>query len=177
VNAAALTAFPFRSIKEIAAEVQAGFASGQSGVDTVGVPHLRPMNINEEGKFVPEGTKYISEDEYKGREGYALEPGDVLFNNTNSKELIGKTCLIETTIRGGFSNHMTRIRVNRDLCVPRFLALLLHSAWRKGQFSERATRWVGQAGINVKSLSEFQIPLPPLAACRREDRSYRPCWS
>jgi type I restriction enzyme M protein len=162
VNGAALTAFPFRSIKEIAAEVQAGFASGQSGVDIVGVPHLRPMNINEEGEFVPEGTKYISEDEYKGRKGYALEPGDVLFNNTNSKELIGKTCLIETPIRGGFSNHMTRIRVNRDLCVPRFLALLLHSAWRKGQFSERATRWVGQAGINVKSLSEFEIPLPPL---------------
>jgi type I restriction enzyme M protein len=162
VNADALTTFPFRSIKEIAIEVQAGFASGQSSVDTVGVPHLRPMNINEEGKFVLEGTKYISEDEYKGREGYALEPGDVLFNNTNSQELIGKTCLIETIIRGGFSNHMTRIRVNRDLCVPRFLALLLHSAWRKGQFSERATRWVGQAGINVKSLSEFEIPLPPL---------------
>jgi type I restriction enzyme M protein len=162
VNGAVLTVFPFRSIKEIAAEVQAGFASGQSGVDIVGVPHLRPMNINEEGEFVPEGTKYISEDEYKGREGYALEPGDVLFNNTNSKELIGKTCLIETPIRCGFSNHMTRIRVNRDLCVPRFLALLLHSAWRKGQFSERATRWVGQAGINIKSLSEFEIPLPPV---------------
>ena len=162
VNGAALTVFPFRSIKEIAAEVQAGFASGQSSVDIVGVPHLRPMNINKEGEFVPEGTKHISEDEYKGREDYALEPGDVLFNNTNSKELIGKTCLIETPIRGGFSNHMTRIRVNRDLCVPRFLALLLHSAWRKGQFSERATRWVGQAGINVKSLSEFEIPLPPL---------------
>ena len=32
----------------------------------------------------------------------------------------------------------------------------------KGQFTERATRWVGQAGINAKSLSEFQIPLPPL---------------
>ncbi|MBI4382675.1 MAG: restriction endonuclease subunit S [Nitrospinae bacterium] len=120
------------------------------------------MNINEDGKFVPDGTKYISEDEYKGREDYALEPGDVLFNNTNSKELIGKTCLIETPVRGGFSNHMTRIRVNRDLCVPRFLALLLHSAWRKGQFMERATRWIGQAGINIKTLSDFQIPLPPL---------------
>ena len=158
----ALTVFPFRSIKEIAVEVQAGFASGQSGVDVVGVPHLRPMNINEEGEFTLEGMKYISEDEYRGRESYALEAGDVLFNNTNSKELVGKTCLIETPIRGGFSNHMTRIRVNRDLCVPRFLALLLHSSWRKGQFSERATRWVGQAGINVKSLSEFRIPLPPL---------------
>jgi type I restriction enzyme M protein len=161
-NGTALTAFPFRTIKDIAVEVRAGFASGQSSVDTVGVPHVRPMNISEDGKFVPTGMKCISEEEFKGREDYALNAGDVLFNNTNSVELVGKTCLIESPLRGGFSNHMTRIRVNRDLCVPRFLALLLHSAWRKGQFTERATRWVGQAGINTKSLSAFQIPLPPL---------------
>ncbi len=161
-NGAALTAFPFRTIKDIAVEVRAGFASGQSSVDTDGVPHLRPMNISKDGKFVPEGMKCMSEEEFKGREDYALDLGDVLFNNTNSVELVGKTCLIESPLRGGFSNHMTRIRVNRDLCVPHFLALLLHSAWRKGQFTERATRWVGQAGINAKSLSEFGIPLPPL---------------
>jgi type I restriction enzyme M protein len=161
-NGAALTAFPFRTIKDIATEIRAGFASGQSSVDTVGVPHVRPMNINEEGKFVPQGMKCISEEEFKGREDYALATGDVLFNNTNSVELVGKTCLIESPLRGGFSNHMTRIRVNRDLCVPHFLALLLHSAWRKGQFTERATRWIGQAGVNTKSLSEFEIPLPPL---------------
>jgi type I restriction enzyme M protein len=161
-NGAALTVFPFRPIKDIAIDLRAGFASGHSGVDTVGVPHVRPMNINEDGYFVAEGMKWISEDEYKGREEYALEPGDVLFNNTNSVELVGKTCLIEAPIRGGFSNHMTRIRVNRDICVPRFLSLLLHSAWRKGQFTERATRWVGQAGINAQSLSQFELPLPPL---------------
>ena len=161
-NAAALTAFPFCTIRDIAVEIRAGFASGQSSVDTVGVPHVRPMNISEDGKFVPEGMKCISEVEFNGREDYALDAGDVLFNNTNSVELVGKTCLIETSLRGGFSNHMTRIRVKRDLCMPHFLALLLHSAWRKGQFTERATRWVGQAGINTKSLSEFQIPLPAL---------------
>ncbi len=165
-NGAALTAFPFRTIKEVSVEIRAGFASGQSSVDTVGVPHVRPMNINENGRFVPEGMKCISEEEYKGREDYALEAGDVLFNNTNSVELVGKTCVIESPLRGGFSNHMTRIRVNRDICVPRFLALLLHSAWRRGQFTERATRWVGQAGVNSKSLSEFTIPLPPLAVQR-----------
>ena len=161
-NAAALTAFLFCPIKDIAVEVRAGFSSGQSSVDTVGVPHVRPMNISENGKFVPEGMKRISEEEFKGREDYGLDIGDVLFNNTNSVELIGKTCLIESPLRGGFSNHMTRIRVHRDRCVPHFLALLLHSAWRKGQFTQRATRWVGQAGINAKSLSEFEVPMPPL---------------
>ena len=57
---------------------------------------------------------------------------------------------------------MTRIRVKPECCVPRFLALLLHSAWRNGDFLAIANKWIGQAGINTKSLSEFQIPLPPL---------------
>ncbi len=165
-SSSALTKFPYRAIKDIALEIRAGFASGQSSTDIVGVPHIRPMNISEAGQFVPDGMKYISEEEYRDREDYCLEAGDVLFNNTNSIDLIGKTCLIEHPLRCGYSNHMTRIRVNPDLCVPRYLALVLHSAWHRGQFRDRATRWVGQAGINTKSLADFEIPLPPLEVQR-----------
>ena len=58
---------------------------------------------------------------------------------------------------------MTRIRVAREHCDARFLAVSLHVAWRRGEFLERANRWIGQAGINAKSLGGFRIPLPPLA--------------
>jgi type I restriction enzyme M protein len=162
VGSTAPTTFVFRAVGEIANEIKAGFASGQSSVDTKGVPHVRPMNITEKGQFTWEGLKQIAESEYAGKEEFALRAGDVLFNNTNSKELVGKTCLIERDIRGGFSNHMTRLRVKPDLCVPRFLSLLLHNAWQNGVFLELANRWVGQAGINATALSQFQIPLPPL---------------
>lgn len=156
------TTFVFRSIGDIADEIKAGFASGQSSVSTNGVPHIRPMNITDKGLFTWQGLKQIKTSEFQGREDYALRSGDVLFNNTNSKELVGKTCLIENDIHGGFSNHMTRIRVKPGVCVPRFLALILHNAWKKGIFLDLANKWVGQAGINATSLSQFQIPLPPL---------------
>lgn len=158
----AATAFTFHAIGDIANEVKAGFASGRSSVDTKGVPHIRPMNISDKGQFTWEGLKQIATSEYAGKEDYALRSGDVLFNNTNSKELVGKTCLITHDIEGGFSNHMTRIRVKRDICIPNFLALVLHSAWQKGIFLGLANKWVGQAGINATALSQFQIPLPPL---------------
>jgi len=157
-----LTAFEFHSIGEITEEIKAGFASGNSSTDTEGVPHIRPMNITEKGQFTWGGLKQIEVSEYKGRESYALRAGDVLFNNTNSKELIGKTCLVEQDIQGGFSNHITRLRVNPDICISNFLALILHNAWQKGLFMALASKWIGQAGINAKTLSEFQIPLPPL---------------
>jgi type I restriction enzyme M protein len=161
-NGNAQTTFPIRPISEITLEIKAGFASGQSSTETQGVPHIRPMNITEKGQFTWNGVKRISEEEFAGKEDYMLREGDVLFNNTNSKELVGKTCLIEQPIRGGFSNHMTRIRTNPDVCSSHYLALLLHNAWQKGLFLDRANKWIGQAGINAKSLSEFRIPLPPL---------------
>ncbi len=161
-NSAVNTKFPLLSIREIALEIKAGFASGESSKDTVGVPHIRPMNITDKGQFTWDGTKFISNKEFNGREEFVLKENDVLFNNTNSKELVGKTCLIKEKIQGGFSNHMTRIRVNSDCCIPKFLALLLHSAWKNGEFLRLASKWIGQAGINSKLLSEVKIPLPPL---------------
>ena len=155
--------WPMVKIAEFVQEIKAGFASGKSRLDNEGVPHIRPMNVTDRGYFTWDGLKRISEDEFRGRENYALVPGDVLFNNTNSKELVGKTCLITEKIGGGFSNHMTRIRVQSDKCDPRFLALSLYTAWRGGKFLERANKWIGQAGINNKSLGELQIPIPPLA--------------
>ena len=156
------TTFVFRAVGDIVDEIKAGFASGQSSVDTIGIPHIRPMNITDKGQFTWDGLKQIQASEYVGKEDYALRSGDVLFNNTNSKELVGKTCLIEKDIHGGYSNHMTRIRVKPNLCVAPFLALLLHNAWQQGVFLELANRWVGQAGINATALAQFQIPLPPL---------------
>ncbi len=156
------TTFVFRPIGEVTEEIKAGFASGKSSVDIIGVPHIRPMNITDKGQFTWDGLKQIAASEYEGRKDYALRSGDVLFNNTNSKELVGKTCLIKKDIQGGFSNHMTRLRVKSGICVPNFLALVLHNAWQKGIFLGLANKWIGQAGINATALSQFQIPLPPL---------------
>jgi len=159
--------WPRARVDELAVDVRVGFASGNSAVDKEGVPHVRPMNITDEGLFSWKGMKHISAEEYRGKEGFALLPGDVLFNNTNSKELVGKTCLITERINGGFSNHMTRIRVRQDICAPRFLALSLHSAWRAGRFLDLSHKWIGQAGISAQTLRQFSIPMPPLEMQQR----------
>ena len=126
--------WPFVEIGNIAVEIKAGFACGKSVKESTGIPHVRPMNITDRGKFTLEGIRSIPDVEYKGKEMYALEQGDVLFNNTNSKELVGKTCLIGQKISGGFSNHLTRIRVNEGTCLAQFLAAILHGAWQRGRF-------------------------------------------
>ena len=161
-----ISEWPMVALEEISDEIKSGFACGKGRTGVKGVPHIRPMNITEAGQFTWDGVKRISDSDYSGREDYSLVPGDILFNNTNSKELVGKTCHINQSISGGFSNHITRIRVNSSICISEFIAYVLHDSWKKGRFLDRSNKWIGQAGINTKSLSTFQIPLPPLEVQR-----------
>lgn len=144
---------------DIADEINPGFASGEHSADKRGVAHLRPMNIDRDGKVDLEKVKYVA-----GNNETTLSPGDVLFNNTNSPELIGKTALITTRENGfAFSNHMTRIHPALGI-ESRYLSLQLHFLWMSGYSRHRCTNHVNQASISSKTLANF-IPflLPPAA--------------
>lgn len=147
-------------IGEICSEIKSGFACGSSSKDMKGVLHIRPMNISINGRFVPEGSKFISADNLKA--DYMVKRGDILFNNTNSKELVGKTCFVSEDLQAGFSNHITRIRVNEQVH-PQYLAYLLQHMFKNGIFLRLCNKWVGQAAINVETLSSITVPLPPLS--------------
>ena len=155
--------WPMVGLGEVTTEIKSGFAYGKSDFNTDGIPHLRPMNIDIYGNLVWKGTKYISQEVFANKTEYVLRKGDVLFNNTNSKELVGKTCLVNEEINCGYSNHLTRIRIKKDIVNPYYLSKLLHYLWEKGVFLEKCNKWVGQAGINNTVLSkQIKIPLPPL---------------
>jgi type I restriction enzyme S subunit len=92
-----------------------------------------------------------------------LSQGDVVFNNTNSPELVGKTAFYADSEERAFSNHMTRIRVNPFKLRPEFLALVLHQLWREGYFADKCNNHVSQASISRTVLLETEIALPPLS--------------
>ena len=79
--------------QEVCDEVQSGFACGQHSDDNIGVAHLRPMNISREGRIVLGEVKFVHADADERR----LTERDVLFNNTNSPELIGEDGSCGTT--------------------------------------------------------------------------------
>ena len=159
--------WPMVKLGDVSFEIKSGFACGTSDDNSAGVPHFRPMNISTDGLLVWEGTKYISEEFVADKSDDLLSVGDVLFNNTNSKELVGKTCLVDREIRAGYSNHLTRIRLDLSKMMPQLLALLLHEKWRKGEFLNLCNKWIGQAGVNNTLLAVVEIPLPPLDVQRQ----------
>lgn len=144
------------------AEIQIGQASGRHNREGQGVPHLRPMNISADGELDLSDVKYIAD----GAE-LDLVTGDVLFNNTNSPLLVGKTAHVKHSGRLAFSNHMTRVRPFQGID-GFFLARQLHALHRFGYFRNHCKQYVNQASITSAFLKQ-QVPilLPPEGEQRR----------
>jgi len=142
--------------------VQPGFASGRHNSNGEGVPHLRPMNVSTAGKIDRKVVKYV-EPTLAERPERRLRRGDVLFNNTNSLDLVGKTAYFDDDDSPAFSNHMTRLRVNPERVLPEYLARYLHACWVRGDFTQLANSHVSQASVGRKVLSALPLPLPPIS--------------
>src|SRR5438067_10470929 len=95
---------------------------------------------------------------------YRLCPGDVLFNSTNSPELVGKTSVFighsEPVL---FSNHFIRMRVDPTKLDPYYLARWITNLWNRRVFENLCTSWVNQAAVRKEDLLLLNIPLPPLS--------------
>jgi type I restriction enzyme S subunit len=140
-------------VGEVAIEVRSGFASGKHNTEGRGVPHLRPMNVSRLGEIELDEVKYVDPEKDERR----LAVGDVLFNNTNSPALVGKTAVVRRPGEFAFSNHMTRVRVHPSINSD-FVAAQLHFLWLSGQLAPHINNHVNQASISAKKL-ETQVVL------------------
>ena len=144
------------SIGQVARSVASGFPSGAHNSEGKGIPHIRPMNIDREGRFDLSSVKYVEEEPSK-----LFCKGVVLFNNTNSPELIGNTTAILVDTKLAYSNHMTRVHLEEGLN-PVFVARQLHFLWMSGYFRHRCNNHVNQASISAEPLADsVPLLLPP----------------
>jgi type I restriction enzyme S subunit len=148
------------------ADIQPGFACGVHNRGGHGIAHIRPMNVSADGRIDMTDVKFIDRS-LAVRDERCLRRGDVIFNNTNSPALVGKTAIYDDDEPRAFSNHMTRLRVRPDRVYPAYLALVLHQLWREGYFADRCNNHVSQASISRRVLLQTEIALPPLAEQRR----------
>lgn len=152
-------------IGDVLVNAQSGFACGIRDKD--GVIQLRMNNVNTNGDFLWEEFIRVPFDK-KILERYKLNPGDVVFNNTNSTELVGKSALFQGFSEDVvYSNHFTRLRVNENKCDSAFLSFWLNKLWKFGVFKNICNRWIGQSAVKSDKLFSHEIPLPPLPEQKR----------
>lgn len=128
--------------------------------EPVGIPVLRMGNI-QDGKLVFEDLRYLPQD-WSQLSDLVLEGGDVLFNRTNSFELVGKTAVYKKHHpRAVFASYLIRVRVIETAYIPDILSFFINSIYGRRYISSVVSQQVGQANVNGRKLSLMPIPLIP----------------
>jgi type I restriction enzyme S subunit len=90
---------------------------------------------------------------------YMLDDGDVLFNRTNSPELVGKTAIYRGERPAIYAGYLIRVRCRTSLD-PQFLNLSLNSPAARDYCWRVKSDGVSQSNINAKKLAAYSFLLP-----------------
>lgn len=148
-------------IKKLGEVVQTQYGTSKKATSVVGeFPILRMNNITYSGEMDYKDLKYIELSDSE-KEKFLLKKGELLFNRTNSKELVGKTGLFNLDIPMAFAGYLIRIKPS-NLIHSKFLLFFMNSEFMKKLLYNKAKNIVGMANINAKELEDFSIILPPI---------------
>jgi len=125
-----------------------------------GIPMIRMGNVTTGGQLDTIDLKHIAISGPE-REKVELLEGDLLFNRTNSKELVGKTGLWDGRFEAVAASYFIRLRVKCDLSSPSYLWAFFNTRYMKRALFDTARGAIGQANINAKELRAFRVAVPP----------------
>jgi type I restriction enzyme S subunit len=126
-----------------------------------GVPSLRMGNIRD-GAIDLSDLKSIDPRATDVRP-FLLRRGDILFNRTNSPELVGKAAVFDHDLEAVFASYLVRIACDERLVSSRYVCAWINSPWGRQWARTVRTDCVSQSNINASKLASMPLPVPPLA--------------
>ena len=150
------------------AEVASGLTLGRvlSGPNLLTLPYLRVFNV-QDGYLDLSDVKTVA---IRPNElsRYCLQKGDVLMNEGGDFDKLGRGAVWEGQIKLCLhQNHVFRVRTNRKVLLPDFLALISASAYGKAFFVLHSKQSTNLASINSTQLKSFPIPCPDVEEQKR----------
>jgi len=121
---------------------------------------LRMNNITYQGGWDFSSLKYVDLEPATAHK-YLAQRGDLLFNRTNSKELVGKTAVYMRDEPMAIAGYLVRVRMN-GRGNPHYVSGYLNSAHGKRALESRAKSIVGMANINAQEMQDIPLMLPPI---------------
>ncbi|WP_330338528.1 restriction endonuclease subunit S [Streptomyces sp. NBC_00557] len=157
------------ALDDVAESVRNGIFVSRPGTEPNGVPILRigavrPLRLDLSD------LRYSGESAEDLRAGDRLAlPGDLLFTRYNGNpELVGACAVVPPAAPTlTYPDKLIRVRVDRRLAVPQFLAYAFSWQETRAQVREHVKTSAGQAGIAGGELKKIRLPLPPLEEQRR----------
>ena len=152
-------AYPPRCFGELAQVVQYG-CSKLAKSEPIGVPILRMNNLQAHGWDLTD-LKWVDLSETE-LETWRVQPEDLLFNRTNSKELVGKCEVFRMPGEWVFASYLIRVRTNTQEINPQFVSDFLNAPTGRLQIDQLSRQIIGMTNINAEEIKGIRIPLPTL---------------
>ena len=133
------------------------YGTSKKSVPSGLLPVLRMGNI-QDGEIVFD--KLVYSNDLDDNKKLLLQYGDLLFNRTNSAELVGKTAIFRGQQNAIFAGYLILLRpifINSE-----YLNLLLNTPYARDYCNEVKTIGVQQCNINAEKISNLLIPVPNL---------------
>lgn len=151
--------WPIGVIGDLLEEAKYG-SSGKANSEERGLPMLRMGNVTYDGRIDLSDLKHIElTDKEFGK--YTTRPGDLLFNRTNSKELVGKTAVVTQAEPMAIAGYLVRGRANARGNTY-YISGYLNSTHGKAVLRNMCKNIVGMANINAKEFQSIPIAIPPV---------------
>ena len=146
------------TIGDIVTEVRYG--TSKPAVEGGKYPYLRMNNLTADGDLDLNDLKYIdiSDDEV---EKCVVRKGDVLFNRTNSIDLVGKTAVFDLQDDMVIAGYIIRVRLNEKI-LPEVLSQYMNLEALKDILRSMAKGAVNQANINAQELQSIRVYVPDI---------------
>lgn len=92
---------------------------------------------------------------------YGVIDGDLLFNRTNSPDLVGRVGIVRGAPSAVFASYLIRLRCDRGTILPDYLNAFLNWPPTQQDLRGMATRGVSQSNISASTLATLLVPVPP----------------
>ncbi|HLB49693.1 MAG TPA: restriction endonuclease subunit S [Anaerolineales bacterium] len=139
---------------------QAQYGLSVRGEESGKYPILRMTN-QQNGVIVPANLQHVNISENELAK-FKVNRGELLFNRTNSMELVGRTAIFDLEEDYVFASYLIRVAVIREKLEPHFLNFYLNDENSQARLKGLATRGVSQSNISASRLRTFIIPVPSL---------------
>ncbi|ODR20383.1 restriction endonuclease subunit S [Mycolicibacterium porcinum] len=146
------------SVDQLCWQIQYGTSTKANVADSgTDVAVLRMGNI-QDGEIHVDSLKYLPADD-PSLNDLLLEPGDLLFNRTNSAELVGKTAVFTDQLeRATFASYLIRCRTVPGVSAQ-WISYIANSSVGRRYIDSVMSQQVGQANVNGTKLAAMPIPI------------------
>ena len=146
------------TIRDVVTDVRYG--TSKPAVDGGEYTYLRMNNITYDGLLDLSDTKRINIPDAELHK-CTVRQGDILFNRTNSRELVGKTCVFDMSTPMVIAGYIIRVRLNARV-ISEYLSTTLNTDTYKKLLRQICKGAIGQANINAQEFQDIRILVPPI---------------